>query len=113
VYFIQKNSGAVKIGVSSDLESRIKTLQTGNSEQLKIIAKLPFTSRKQAYDFEKFLHKKFEKHKLSGEWFKGKIINLFWPSDADVPDYVKYKFDCSLTDEQRAHMKSMCINIAP
>lgn len=33
---------------------------------------------------------------------------MFWPSDSDVPDFIKYKFDCSLTDEQKSHMNAIC-----
>jgi|SRR5579872_1282593 len=71
VYFMKRSSdGAVKIGVSKDPESRCADLQTGNSSKLKVIAKFPFDSRAKAFDWEKYLHRKFRRHRLQGEWFR-------------------------------------------
>lgn len=65
VYFIQgKSGGAVKIGHSSDPEHRLKRLQTGNSEPLRIIAMISGGAAKEAE-----LHRKFSHLNIQGEWF--------------------------------------------
>lgn len=57
-----------KIGVAKDPFVRLKSLQTGNKNQLSII----FTEQKNnAYKVEKYLHARFSKHRMSGEWFTG------------------------------------------
>ena len=70
VYFIQSGKkGPVKIGVSSDPIERMKTMQTGNPENLKLIAELICKSKKHAYEIEYKLHKRFKWAKKRGEWF--------------------------------------------
>lgn len=73
VYIIRSGSGfsaPVKIGVSDVPENRIKELQTGNPYRLFLIAKLPFSSRADAFEVEKYLHNQLTLTKLCGEWFK-------------------------------------------
>lgn len=66
VYFIQGLSGgAIKIGFSNDPQSRLKTLQTGYPDILRVLCLVPGNEKT-----EIFYHKKFELYKLSGEWFK-------------------------------------------
>lgn len=64
---------AYKIGFSADPESRVKELQTGND---KIITLLFEMERKDANFLEKHLHRKFRKHRLSGEWFSNQNLTL-------------------------------------
>lgn len=62
VYFIQGDiTGLVKIGQSVDVKSRIRQLQTGSAERLKIIANMSGD--------EKHFHQMFSKHRVRGEWF--------------------------------------------
>ncbi len=58
-----------KIGISNRPEKRIKQLQTGSSRPLKIQYTVKFTTRDEATKVEYQLHKKFSKHRLTGEWF--------------------------------------------
>lgn len=62
--------GNIKIGVSKNPYDRLKELQTGHSAKLKIIEMFPFESRMQAYATEKQLHRRYQRHKVRGEWFK-------------------------------------------
>lgn len=70
VYFIQKGYGSFKIGVSVDPEKRLSALQTANHAELFLIAKFPFSSRSEAMQVEKSLHRKFARFRLEGEWFR-------------------------------------------
>ncbi len=75
VYFIQQKSKAknspIKIGYSSDMTARLKSLQTGNPDKLNIIATVPCDTENEAREIEKILHKVADmKYKrLNGEWF--------------------------------------------
>lgn len=65
VYFIQaQDSLAIKIGFAVDVESRLKTLQTGNSERLEVVGTVPGCIAD-----EKALHAKFSLDHKRGEWF--------------------------------------------
>lgn len=68
--------GVYKIGVSNNYERRIKEIQTGNEEKLKFW----FVTEKfgGAYALETFLHRRYKKSKLEGEWFKLYFISLLF-----------------------------------
>jgi len=55
-----------KIGISSDPESRLKTLQTGSPKDLKLSFSFPVPDDK---ELEGYLHERFEDRRLNGEWF--------------------------------------------
>lgn len=55
----------VKIGYSVDVDSRMKTLQTGFPMKLVLFLVIRGTP-----ELEKQMHKKFVKSRLRGEWFK-------------------------------------------
>lgn len=66
LYFIQaKGSGRIKIGRSKNPQRRLKTLQTGNASQLKMVANLDGLGWR-----EKDLHNTLKKWRLKGEWFE-------------------------------------------
>ena len=79
VYFIycgdQQNS-PVKIGVTSDIDNRIANLQTGNPYILKCKALIPCKDKAQAYNLESYLHYRFRKKRMVGEWFRLYNFNL-------------------------------------
>lgn len=58
----------IKIGVSKDVEKRLKTVQTGRSEKVHIYHN---EEREDAYKLERLLFKKFARYRKEGEWFKG------------------------------------------
>ena len=71
VYFILDTaSNAVKIGKANNIEQRMSDLQTGNPNPLKLIHQIECESEKQSFLLEQTLHKKLEKVRLIGEWFR-------------------------------------------
>ncbi len=79
VYFIycgdQQNS-PVKIGVTSNIEGRIANLQTGNPYILTCKALIPCEDKGQAYRLESYLHTRFKKKRMNGEWFRLHDFNM-------------------------------------
>lgn len=75
VYAIQnKRTYDVKIGVSEDVDKRIKTLQTGNADILTELFRIPFPTKMKAFDMERALHKKYFVFRKNGEWFSGNLL---------------------------------------
>lgn len=72
IYFIQGESGgSVKIGYATDIEKRIKTLQTGFPETLVILKTYPGDTSDEAG-----IHEEFKEFRLRGEWFKPDVLEL-------------------------------------
>lgn len=66
IYFIQGECGGpIKIGYTTDLLKRLKTLQTGYPDLLEVLLAFPGKP-----EYEKAIHKQFEEYRLNGEWFK-------------------------------------------
>lgn len=65
LYIIQSDlTGMIKIGRSINPVKRLKQLQTGNPNKLKLIASFKNQGWK-----EKHLHEKLSRFRLEGEWF--------------------------------------------
>lgn len=66
VYLLRTSEDTYKIGVTADIDKRIKSLQTGSSEPIVLVDK--FLS---SYPFkiESVLHRRFADSRISGEWF--------------------------------------------
>ena len=62
----------LKIGVTNNIDQRIKSLQTGNPDQI-ILEYIE--ERLNPHKAEKFLHRFFQKQKVKGEWFEGITLN--------------------------------------
>lgn len=69
VYFVQAGDerGPIKIGVSSDVDARVSSIQTGNHLPCRVLASFEHSN---AVLVEKRLHRIFEDLRLEGEWFK-------------------------------------------
>ena len=66
VYFLRADGkGNVKIGFTTDIDNRIKTLSTGHFSNLILVAIVPGVPAD-----ERELHKRFAKYRVRGEWFK-------------------------------------------
>jgi hypothetical protein len=66
IYFFQGQSGgAIKIGYSSSPEKRLKELQTGYPDALKILLMIPGDEKT-----ERIIHRQLKEFRLKGEWFK-------------------------------------------
>lgn len=67
IYFVQQGlNGNIKIGYSSDLDSRIKALQTASPEKLRLLHKIPVESQEE----ETRIHNMFKDKQKTGEWFE-------------------------------------------
>jgi hypothetical protein len=69
IYFIASgNNGPVKIGFAVNPDQRIKDLQTGNPCKLILIGRI--SEVYQPVVIERFLHERFSKSWIRGEWFE-------------------------------------------
>ncbi len=68
LYVIGPNEGPQKIGLSENVQRRLKNLQTGHPHKLHIhhFEEVP---RKQVRAIEKRIHTELNYKKLKGEWF--------------------------------------------
>ena len=81
VYLIEdRDNNRYKIGVTNDLEKRLRNLQTGNSNHISI--KESFQTQ-QPFKLEKMLHNKFRQYQYNNEWYE-------LPTD----DVEKFLFHC-------------------
>lgn len=66
VYYIRsEDSGRVKIGWSSNVPARLKSLQRASASRLTLLYSEPGTGRDEAN-----LHERFRAHRVHGEWFE-------------------------------------------
>lgn len=76
LYFIQSNNqGMIKIGRSKDPHKRLKQLQTGNPNNLRLICYFENLG-----DKEKYLHEHLKKFRKKGEWFEYECVGSI-PND--------------------------------
>lgn len=61
--------GPVKIGITSNMDARIATLQTGNPGPIVIAAYFTLPTRAVAATVELAFHEVMAAHRLKGEWF--------------------------------------------
>ena len=64
VYFIACGDDLIKIGHTTNLRSRLRSLRTATPEELRVLLVIPGTR-----DYEQELHRKFEIHRVGREWF--------------------------------------------
>lgn len=67
VYLIECGEMFYKIGVANSVRKRMSGIKTGNPFPISLITK---SSIENAHEVEQAIHKKLEKRKVSGEWFK-------------------------------------------
>lgn len=72
IYVVQAGEGAIKIGITNNVWTRLAGLQTGNPELLKLLYYLTCPSIEVAYRIESVLHKRYGTRRLAGEWFNVK-----------------------------------------
>lgn len=63
IYFV-KCAGRIKIGVSTDVETRLKALATGAAHPLSLLGTIEGD-----YRLEQFIHKTLSTYRVQGEWF--------------------------------------------
>ena len=69
---IEESVYKIKIGIAYDVHSRVKQLQTGNPNKLKIEW---FEEKYNASKLESYLHSIYSEYRELGEWFVGLNVN--------------------------------------
>lgn len=82
VYLVHA-SGHWKIGVSQNVEQRLREIQTGCPYRVEIVK---FWKSENATKVEKALHHRFAEHRMEGEWFKLPDSALAYLKGADDLD---------------------------
>ena len=90
VYFITDGHGHIKIGKADDVVSRLNELQTGNPFKLHTLLSIIVNSKREAFNLELSLHKKFKEYRLEGEWFEEKPVFEF--IDKEYIEIDNFKF---------------------
>ena len=93
VYLIRNNDSKYKIGIATNPNKRIKQLQTGNSDELKIIETY---KSKNASKIETTLHNQYSFKRKIGEWF-----------ELSVEEEVNFIMACKRIDETINLLKKM------
>ena len=81
VYIVTDGSGYVKIGVASQLKSRLINIQTGNPRLIRALMTFETDSLKNDRKLEKILHNEFRKYRVifddghETEWFDDTVMN--------------------------------------
>lgn len=70
VYFITDDHNHIKIGKANNVWERLCELQTGNPYKLRILLTIELPHEDAAFTVEQYLHHKFEKDRMEGEWFQ-------------------------------------------
>ncbi len=65
VYFIQDEDGYIKIGFALNVHDRLKSLQTGSRQELRLLASIAGSVQS-----EHDLHRQFSADRERGEWFR-------------------------------------------
>lgn len=88
VYFI-RHGAEVKVGITSDLTSRLATIRRAGRQGAEILAAVYGN-----HALERALHRKLHRHAVGGEWFKDcrdvqaaiqSAVNHFEAADIDLP----------------------------
>ncbi|MDO9016587.1 MAG: GIY-YIG nuclease family protein [Deltaproteobacteria bacterium] len=75
VYFVSVGGERIKIGWTTDIETRVATLQTANADRLYVRALI-----RGSMEDERRLHAKFAHLRVSGEWFR---------EEPELSDYIE------------------------
>lgn len=89
VYFISCGDDLIKIGHTTNLRSRLRSLRTATPKELQVLLVIPGTR-----DDELELHRKFEAHRAGREWFS--------PCDA-ITEFISSHRMTAPADLQRVH----------
>lgn len=83
VYLLKVSDDIYKIGVSKNVNKRVKQLQTGNPDIIEIIETFP---SQYPYKVESVLHRRYNYKNIHGECFK--------LDKKDIEDFKKYCLTC-------------------
>lgn len=88
VYIIADQHNYIKVGISKNPNKRIKSLQTGHPDTLKLIFTEEFEcTRKHLLNIEKLIHRdlRLKNYKKRGEWFNVPETDL-----EDIKSIIRY-----------------------
>lgn len=92
VYLIRLSENSTyKIGVTKNINKRIKQLQTGNAEEIYLVDKYQSDN---AYKIEKALHNFFNYNNKLNEWF-----------DLSIEDEIRFKELCIKIDNNLKYLQ--------
>jgi len=73
VYFIEESpTSDIKIGYTDNIQKRVQSLQTGNSNTLKVRCIIPDVEM----TFECYMHEVCAKYRKQGEWFDREALTF-------------------------------------
>lgn len=68
VYVVGVPGGPVKVGIATDIASRLSGIQTGCTEKLKVYVFIDGLGHR-AREIERECHRRLDQHRIKGEWF--------------------------------------------
>lgn len=69
IYVIGREAGPVKIGITSSLDTRLATIQTGCHFKIELLYFRLCRDRNHALEHERNFHAVYAENRLAGEWF--------------------------------------------
>ena len=85
----------VKIGISNNVQDRVKGVQTGNPGKVHLIKS--FKAGKEALKHEKYFHNLYSKNHISGEWYE---FNNDTFTEIVLPDMYEYFSKIEVIEEE-------------
>lgn len=70
VYFISDGQGHMKVGVASDIVTRLSSMQVGNASELQVVHLIQTETLSEAYRLESKIHDALQHSRIRGEWFR-------------------------------------------
>lgn len=100
VYFVQpEGSDKVKIGLTNDLEARLKSFQTGSPEPFVVLHQIMTPARRCSERMERKLHRRFDSYRYNGEWFR---------LEGELADYLDDPDEHCTCVECRGKLETLC-----
>lgn len=91
------NSMHIKIGISNNVNDRVKGVQTGNPGKVHLIRSFP--AGQDAQKYELCLHKKYKSYSIGGEWFEFDSEEF---ENEILPDIINYCNQIEVIEGDRA-----------
>lgn len=100
IYVIGTDQPPYKVGIAKNPEHRLKALQTGHPQPLRIIHKIP-TDAKRTHLLEAAMHRNMRHHRMTGEWFDMPLDKLLLEVEHVM---IRYEDDPTLSMRLKQNM---------
>ena len=100
IYVIGTDQPPYKVGIAKNPEQRLKALQTGHPQPLRIIQKIP-TDVKRTHLLEAAMHRNLRHCQQTGEWFDMPLDKLLLEMDYVM---IRYEDDPTLSMRLKQNM---------